>query len=96
MPGYGDQLLRYVLDHFDAQRAVQGPWVEQICDRCARALGGQPRGCSTYNATNPCDVCERTGVSVTEPRDWQLDLTVAEARRRLQAIEAKVDECEGV
>lgn len=51
---------------------------------------------STVNDFIPCDVCERTGIYVTEPRDWNIDLPIAEARRRREAIFQKADECEGV
>lgn len=77
-------------------RKEQGPWVEQICDPCARLLGGVGYGCSTYNQSNPCDVCGKVGVPVTEPRDWRIDLPIAEARRRRDLVFAKAEECEGV
>lgn len=88
-----DEAYRRLLE----EREEQGPWVEQICDSCARLLGGIAKThTSTYNEVNPCDVCGKSGIPVTEPRDWSIDLPIAEARRRREALWRKAEECEGV
>lgn len=83
-------------DAYLEERQKRGPWIEQICDPCARLLGGIAYECLTYNQSNPCDVCGKVGVPVTEPRDWRIDLPIAEARRRRDLVFAKAEECEGV
>lgn len=89
--------LADVMNQLLERQAAQGPWIEQICDPCARALGGRADNgrLSTYNQSHACDVCGATGVPVTDPHDWEIYLPIEEGRRRLSAIHSRAREVEG-